>query len=135
LYQVKNKSRYFFLYFSLIVYVVSVTGVTINKHFCEGELESVTLIEKSTCCEGETEDEPDGCCSNETIYLANHSETIISAEKISLDPGAQVLYCKNLISSFAFNLSGLPATVFNRINKRPPALHNEELSKLMVFRI
>jgi hypothetical protein len=130
-----KRAKNTFLYFSLFIYLVSVTGVTINKHFCEGELEAVTLMKQSTCCEGETEDEPDDCCSNETIYLVNATETINNSVKLHFDSGLYALYTNQLIASFSFENSVLPDERPSSVKEKPPLINKEDPSKLMVFRI
>lgn len=128
------KMKYAGLFSILFIYLFSVCGITINKHFCGGELESVTLIEKGSCCEGEEAGEADDCCADETIYMSAASDVILSSEKIA--------FYKTQFS-FPFNnavfhsLSKLQAKnyISTVVNYKPPNLCAPNLSSLMVFKI
>jgi hypothetical protein len=51
----------------LSILIISLSaGVTINTHFCGGNLESVSFYQDKDCCCGDGEMESN-CCSNETI--------------------------------------------------------------------
>jgi len=123
------------LYFSLFVYVVSVCGVTINKHFCGGELETVSILEPESCCDGETADVPDDCCSNESVYISNKTETINNASKVSIDNKLKFLQAIITTYLFAVNLNDLNLSFFLEIPDKPPFLEKEIVSNTMVLRI
>lgn len=121
------------LYICLLVYVVSVCGLTINKHFCGGELESVSLIKQDSCCGEETEDEASGCCQDEILYLSNKTESIANNVKVTVNPAFhELFFC-------AANVVSLKQPVLNlNLNKRLDPIRIVRIidpSVLMVFRI
>lgn len=129
----KPKKKYFFLYTMLFVYLVSVCGLTINKHFCGGELESVTLIKQGSCCEGEESGIADDCCANETIYLSNKTETLKSSFKLSFDrqfSDSVIRYTSETLLSVLF-----PESFNKRFFKEKPPFLKVDLASLMVLRI
>ena len=66
-------------------YLGSILGLPVYYHYCGGELEEVSyLVKPSGCCEDEG-DEPDGCCSNETMVLVNAAD-FTSKHSESLSP-------------------------------------------------
>jgi hypothetical protein len=100
---IKKNILFFFL---TVVYVTSVSGITFHKHFCEGELEAISIIKNSSCCEGETEEAADDCCSNEISVLINQSDAFSVAKwetKIKISSNNFVFYsCANLSLSNYF---------------------------------
>lgn len=52
-----------------LVYLFLVTGITINVHYCMGEVKSVTLYSEGQLCCCETDSMPLGCCSDETLVV------------------------------------------------------------------
>ena len=50
------------------LYVFTLSGVTLNFHFCGESLNCVSLFTPDDCCACPTEEEP-GCCNDEGIYL------------------------------------------------------------------
>jgi hypothetical protein len=49
-------------------YLLSTSGFTVAKHYCQGELESVSLIGTGNCC-CEDEHSSSSCCDNEFVQL------------------------------------------------------------------
>ena len=50
------------------LYVFTLSGVTLNFHFCGESLNCVSLFTPDDCCACPAEEEP-GCCNDEGIYL------------------------------------------------------------------
>ncbi|MGZ3900832.1 MAG: HYC_CC_PP family protein [Bacteroidia bacterium] len=129
-----KKQKYFFVFVSLFIYIVSVCGVTINKHFCGGELESVSLLKQDSCCGGEMdENDSDGCCANETIHISNNSESINSIIKIVVDP--LLILQQTVITHFSFNQPERTFVTLAYSRGKPPSSLHSDLSYLMVLRI
>lgn len=127
-------NRRIFILFCLVVYALSTFGITINKHFCGGELESVTLLKKSNCCTEDGDDEPMGCCEDETIYLANHAETVNTIFKPAVDP--VFIHLMDLVGGeFSDNFSFPESDTYFSIRGKPPRRQSTQLSFIMVFRI
>jgi hypothetical protein len=128
-----KKQKNIFILLLLLVYSSSVFGVVINKHFCGGELESVSILGKESCCADETGDEPDDCCENESIYISNKSETIPAALNLSLQPSFHFLPAVP-VSLIQLQPSG-PGQTVTVSRGKPPSLQIPDLPFLMVFRI
>lgn len=59
-------------------YLVSVTGLTLNMHYCGGELSCVSLFIPDDCCE--CPDESDSsCCSDSGIFLKASDDSHLSS--------------------------------------------------------
>jgi len=55
--------------FVSLIYLVLSTGVLVNLQYCQGEIESISIITNaSNCCCGSI-DFDDGCCSNEQLLV------------------------------------------------------------------
>lgn len=119
----------------LTVYTLSVAGVTINKHFCGGDLEEVSLLEPESCCGEEIPVEEDGCCSTESVYVSNDTKTINSGEKVSI--AFKAVYLQTILSVFHFSFTDLAATIasLNDLPDKPPHLEEELVARTMVLRI
>jgi hypothetical protein len=119
----------------LVVYTVSVCGITINKHFCGGELESVSFLKKGSCCETETEDEPDDCCADESIYVANNSETLHGSPQTPVAPDFVFIF-EAARGELDAGLVTIDPKVINAKSKgKPPFPLLHDLSVIMVYRI
>ena len=59
-------------------YLLSVTGLALNKHYCGGELSCVSLLIPDDCCEC-----PDGedasCCADAGVFLKASDDSHLSA--------------------------------------------------------
>lgn len=65
-----KKTNTLFFSFLVLVYITVTVGIPVYLHYCGGELETVSaFVKDGSCCEGEDEDEPDGCCKNETKHV------------------------------------------------------------------
>jgi hypothetical protein len=62
-------------FFSLVsIYVFSTVGVCVIAHYCDGQLEKVSLFSKpSSCCDGE-DNETDDCCENNAKHVTFQSD-------------------------------------------------------------
>jgi hypothetical protein len=71
-------------------YLVSVTGLTLNMHYCGGELSCVSLLIPDDCCE--CPDETDSsCCSDSGIFLkASDDSHLSSSESFDFNFNADV---------------------------------------------
>jgi len=55
--------------FVSIIYLVLSTGVLVNLHYCQGEIESISIITNASKCCCASMDFADGCCSNEQLLV------------------------------------------------------------------
>lgn len=131
----KKFRKYLFVFFCLVVYTGSVCGVTINKHFCGGELESVSLLSKQSCCGTETEDEPGDCCENETIHVVNNGDGIFQSARPLIDPVSVSHFDVPVKVSFLVSSLDFNADPFSFPPGKPPLIRQPDLSFIMVFRI
>lgn len=63
--------KYLFIFFSFF-YFIAASGVTLNLHYCGGELKTVSLLKTNEdgCCGADGEEMgDDGCCKNTTTLL------------------------------------------------------------------
>lgn len=64
------------------LYLVSSIGVTINAHYCGGNLASLALFEKvSCCCDEEEVEKPSDCCKDEIKTIKISDDQIKAEEK------------------------------------------------------
>lgn len=87
--------NYFVLLLSF-VFICLNTGLTLNMHYCQGELESVTSVfqQSETCCAASDQnktsienhsccvsvvDDHDNCCSNDVFFIKDTVEKINSS--------------------------------------------------------
>ncbi|MBA3664318.1 MAG: hypothetical protein H0W61_08940 [Bacteroidetes bacterium] len=129
---VAKTQKYLVLYITLGVYILSFCGVTINKHFCGGELESVSLVKQTSCCGGEMEDEQDGCCENESIHIASRTESLVNDIQLIIQPASLELFGGQASLQIPACFDKASALL---INHPPPHLKEPDVSFLMVFRI
>ena len=61
--------------FITVTILISTTGFTISKHYCSGNLISVSVLsEAQSCCKG-----GEDCCKNETISVEPINELLFSS--------------------------------------------------------
>ncbi|MCC7028950.1 MAG: hypothetical protein IT257_01505 [Chitinophagaceae bacterium] len=54
----------------LFLYLLSSAGVTVTAHYCGGDLASLSLFKRiSCCCDENQEAKEEGCCKNENKQL------------------------------------------------------------------
>lgn len=66
-----------------MIYLIAVSGVMIELHYCGQELESWELFAKNDGCEddacGDESTENDGCCKDELVIAkVNHEQNVVS---------------------------------------------------------
>ncbi len=66
-------------------------GVPVFKHYCGGELESISVFVKHASCCGEEEDEPSDCCKDEVQVAHHYSTSVLS--KINTVPQIAKIVC------------------------------------------
>lgn len=67
--------------FTIVCYLGVQIGFPVFKHYCGGELESVSLFVKGDPCCGEepsSETEEDGCCQDELAVAQHHSHSVLT---------------------------------------------------------
>jgi len=69
-----------------IVYLVLVTGISLNFHYCGGKLKSIAIQSKAeACCCGGDEMESN-CCNNKQLLIQFHTDQkLIVSNKISFE--------------------------------------------------
>jgi len=78
---INSFKKYFFLLIAS-VYTMSVLGVPVYFHYCEGELENVDFITKGSgcCCDDDEESgEKNNCCKDETLLLQNDKNALVKS--------------------------------------------------------
>lgn len=76
----------------LSLYLVSSIGVTINAHYCGGNLASLALFEKvSCCCDEEEAEKPIDCCKDEIKTIKISDDQIKGEEKVKQIAGIDEL--------------------------------------------
>ncbi len=65
-----------------IVYLVLSTGLVVNLHYCQGEIESVSIIAKNSTCCCAAMDFDDGCCHNEQLLIQLDSDQQVVSSSV-----------------------------------------------------
>jgi len=73
-----------------LLYLSSVSGLALNLHYCEGELNCVSLWVKDDCCAC-PEEEKSGCCSDEGIYIKAFDDSHTAANSTTFTFGAALI--------------------------------------------
>ncbi len=83
-------------------YLLSVTGLALNKHYCGGELSCVSLLIPDDCCE--CPDETDSsCCADSGVFLkASDDSHLPSSETFDYNFPADVTHLQEEIQFVAF---------------------------------
>jgi len=109
--------------------LVSTSGITIDKHFHQNELFSISFFgEAESCCDG-----PCDCCHNEKESIIIKDNFISSSNFVLADVFPQYISLFNpedlLINEYQ--------DIFNEvcIRNRPPPLSAKKFKLLQVFRI
>lgn len=88
-----------------ITYLVLSTGLMVNLHYCQGEIESVSIIAKnSTCCCG-TMDFDDGCCHNEQLLIQLDSDQQIVSSSVQFSVVFKFIETENYEDQFNLKAS------------------------------
>ncbi len=76
--KLKRKLHISFFCLALAAYLLMHIGVPVFKHYCGGELESISVFVKHASCCGEEEDEPSDCCKDEVQVANQYSQSVLS---------------------------------------------------------
>lgn len=110
-----------------IVYLVLVSGITLQLHYCGGKFRSLNLVldENSPSCACGSKTMKKGCCKNQTVYIkVKGDQKSSNNSKISFDDGKKTAFQR---PSFTLNLS-LAQYVSTIINYHaPPPRYNNSL--------
>ncbi len=113
--------KYLFIFFSFF-YFIAASGVTLNLHYCGGELKTVSLLKTNEdgCCGADEEEMgDDGCCKNTTTLL-KISDTHKAAVSIKFFETTHKLTAVSPTSYFINNVPSSQAVVTYYIN--PPSV-------------
>jgi hypothetical protein len=115
--------------------VFTTVGVCVIAHYCDGELEKVSLFSKTTsCCDGEDQ-EMDDCCKDEGKHVTFQSD--FTFYKLVHDCKASVNDLFVLLpSSLHFSLEKDYVSFFSIDQKvHPPSLVQHEIVDSSVIRV
>jgi hypothetical protein len=102
-----------------LTYLVSTTGVTIAKHYCGGELESVSLTGAGhCCCEDGVDLQGITCCGDEVVQLKVDTQHV--AAKVFVAQPAVTMPMVAVVAVTQAAPITLPA-IFDE--RRPPPLN------------
>jgi hypothetical protein len=65
-------------FFLTVFYFITTVGVTVNIHYCQGEVSSVMVFSKTGKCCCSVETMPEGCCDDETFFYQLDDIQLIS---------------------------------------------------------
>ncbi len=83
-------------------YLLSVTGLALNKHYCGGELSCVSLLIPDDCCEC-PDGEESSCCADAGVFLkASDDSHLSSSETFDFNFQADVAPLKQDFQFVAF---------------------------------
>ncbi|MGB3799836.1 MAG: hypothetical protein WA952_08455 [Lewinella sp.] len=132
------------LFLALTMLVGSV-GVTVNRHFCMGELKSLTLFGEGKACEMEAvmskpacpmhaKPAKKGCCDDEAEFVSWDDDRQVS-EVTPLPPLAWIVPTKpaSLFPEEALHLRAAAIPLYQ--NYRPPPLVIDVPSRWQIFRL
>jgi len=102
-------------------YLLTTTGLTINFHFCSGELVSVSVFsEPKTCC-GKTGG-MEGCCQNKKItHKIKDGHESLSLLKIPKNSTQDLFVYPALVSVLPYYIQWAPVKEKHRIHAPPEA--------------
>ncbi|HRO43749.1 MAG TPA: hypothetical protein PL009_13005 [Flavipsychrobacter sp.] len=119
----------------MILYLLAVSGVMINLHYCGTTLENWSVYAESNGCEdgdcGDEKQVPDECCENKIITSKiSHDQHLAAFLKITV---AQFEYAL-LPQNFSFSITELkpsdPQSISHQPNAPPGLWENIPLYKL-----
>lgn len=110
-------------------------GVCVIAHYCDGELEKVSLFSKpSSCCDGE-DTETDDCCKNDSKHVTFQSDftfyTLVHDCKIAVN---QLFIIEPSLINIAFQPVTESQFLVHKKN-HPPNLVQEDIVSFSVIRI
>jgi len=120
----------------MIIYLLAVSGVMINLHYCGQTLENWSMyVSSNGCDEGECgieEDEPDDCCENKTISSKlSEDQNLATLSKLKINAVDWAILPKATISPvFKSSFSSVEINIDNQPNAPPGLWENIPLYKL-----
>lgn len=93
----KRKLHISFFCLALVAYLLMHIGVPVFKHYCGGELESISVFVKEASCCGEEEDEPSDCCKDEVQVAHDYPESVLSKANEAPQITQLMCYFSNVI--------------------------------------
>ncbi|MBB4079399.1 hypothetical protein GGR28_002019 [Lewinella aquimaris] len=135
--------RIFPLFLALLMLVGSV-GVTVSRHFCMGEMKSLTLFGKSDVCEMAVAEKPvcplhaspekKGCCDDEyELVKWDNDRQLADAPALPAIAWALTAPTPPAFPEFALHLRARPNKTFQHY--RPPPIIIDVPRRFQVFRI
>lgn len=120
----------------MFIYLLAVTGVMINAHYCGQELESWNVYAENAGCPGgecgDESSEPDDCCKDEVITAkVSYDQNVVSSFKVKILTADWILPASaTFYGAYKPVLaSGLPVKA-NRANAPPGIWQSIPLYKL-----
>lgn len=101
----------------LLAYLISVSGVSVLKHYCGNELASSSLFIKGEGCGCNELEENKECCKDETQFLKNfngHTHTCYIYQK--METGLENFILNPTIQKIHF----IPLNAFSKAYRPPP---------------
>lgn len=115
----------------------SSVGVSVISHYCEGELEEISLYSKPTsCCDGEeAELENSDCCKNEIVHVAFQKDFTFYTLIKNIKAPIHEFFVLN--TEFSLSVFKNSVSDFLSIDKKihPPNLVQQEIVSCSVIRI
>ena len=113
----------------------STVGVCVIAHYCDGELEKVSLFSQPTsCCDGE-DTETDNCCKNDSKHVAFQSDftfnIVVHQCKTAV---SQLFIIKPTLSHMAFQSVSQSKFLTDKKN-HPPNLVQDDIVSFSVIRV
>jgi hypothetical protein len=88
----------------LVIYLVTVIGVSISSRFCDGKIASVQIRFAAAESNHSPKNEKDNCCSDVTCFLRIHSTQEASTPDVSLNtPVLQIHVLQSALSLLLFS--------------------------------
>ncbi len=75
----------------VIILLIGTFGVTVNKHYCGGQVYDIAINESANSC-GMEKDMPAGCCHNESEHFEIKDKFQSQNYDVNLSPTTFVLY-------------------------------------------
>ncbi|MDI9340024.1 MAG: hypothetical protein QM534_05570 [Sediminibacterium sp.] len=122
--------------FTIFFYLGAQIGLPAFKHYCGGELESISLFVKGEQCCGDEEEAPsedDGCCQDKLDVAQHHSHSILS-KTASLPSVSEFSVLFVPVLSFVSFLPPVPSSLLYAPD-HPPLRVQHDLVKTSVLRI
>lgn len=119
-----------------VVYLVLVSGITLQLHYCGGKLSSVkvTLVDNNHSCSCGSKTMKKGCCKNQSVYVKVKGDQKSSNNSIISFDNA-----KSIALQLPFIIRNLPlvqySSIISNYHEPPPRYSNSLLIFNSTFRI